>query len=602
MAISKDTIENIRARCDIVELIGSFVQLRRAGTHTFKGLCPFHQEKTPSFHVDGARQWYHCFGCGKGGDVFRFLMEKENLSFIDAVQMLASRTGVVIVDDTGDPGESRRRTGEREKLISVNERFSEFFRRHLRAHPDSPAARYLAGRGIPPEVAEHFKIGAAPDDWTAGLEYGRACGFSDAEMIAAGVVRRKEDTGRVFDQFRGRLVFTIDNEYGRSVGFSARSLEAKPLDGRKYINTGETPVFHKGHLLYALPLARAEMGRRNLAVLCEGQLDTIAFHRSGIECAVAPLGTAFTPEQAKILKRCTNRIVLAFDADGAGRKAVLRAAEILLPLSVELKVMRLPGGKDPDELFRAGGAGALRRALDEAVPWLDVLMEAMAERCDLTTPVGRGSAAAMAADYLKLVSNRVELEVYVDLVARRLQVSPEAVYAELSEVRQTGLRRKSFVPAAVPVRPAAAGTDLSRPVRLALLELVLNSFDAAREVAEALPPEELAGRDPVTAAINLALALAVNGEHDQLPRQLADLLAEHPDPEISRLLVGHVDYRNHEQRAAADLIREFRRVELLRQQRELTAALRDPALSGDRRLELLGELRILTHKLKEIIK
>ena len=373
--VSKDVIEEIRSRCDIVDLIGSFVPLKRSGTNTYKGLCPFHQEKTPSFHVDASRQMYHCFGCGKGGDVFRFYMDKENVGFSDALHMLASRVGVVIPENSGensDPAEGRRRADARERLYRVNEDFCCFFERTLLGNPDSPPTQYLIKRGIPRDVAEKFRIGAAPDAWTACLEYGLSLGYTEEELVASGIVRRKEETGRLFDHFKGRLTFAITNEQGRVVGFSARPLEAKPPAG-KYINTPESPVFKKGNLLYALPLARKMMVEKNMAILCEGQLDTIAFHRAGFECAVAPQGTGFTEGQARILKRYANRIFLAFDADSAGQKAILRAVELLLPLSMEIKVIRIPGGKDPDELFRNGGPDAVAAAVDDAIPWLDVL-------------------------------------------------------------------------------------------------------------------------------------------------------------------------------------------------------------------------------------
>ena len=410
--VSKDVIEEIRSRCDIVDLIGSFVPLKRSGTNTYKGLCPFHQEKTPSFHVDASRQMYHCFGCGKGGDVFRFYMDKENVGFSDALHMLASRVGVVIPENSGensDPAEGRRRADARERLYRVNEDFCCFFERTLLGNPDSPPTQYLIKRGIPRDVAEKFRIGAAPDAWTACLEYGLSLGYTEEELVISGIVRRKEETGRLFDHFKGRLTFAITNEQGRVVGFSARSLEAKPPAG-KYINTPESPVFKKGNLLYALPLARKMMVEKNMAILCEGQLDTIAFHRAGFECAVAPQGTGFTEGQARILKRYANRIFLAFDADSAGQKAILRAVELLLPLSMEIKVIRIPGGKDPDELFRNGGPDAVAAAVDDAIPWLDVLVASLPERYDMDSPAGRGRAAGEVAGYLLKITSQVELE------------------------------------------------------------------------------------------------------------------------------------------------------------------------------------------------
>ncbi len=591
MAISKTVIEDIRGRCDIVEVVGAFVQLKRSGAASFKGLCPFHSEKTPSFHVDSARQSYHCFGCGKGGDVFRFLMDKENVGFYDAVHMLASRAGVVIPEEAfdGDEEGARQRAGAKERLYRLNEAMAEFFCRRLADEPHSAAADYLRRRGIPDDVARRFRIGVAPDSWDEGLKFCRSRGFSDEEGIAAGVLRRSE-AGRVFDQFRNRLVFSIFNESGRCVGFSARSLEPKPQDGRKYINTPETAIFRKGSLLYALPLAREEMVKRKLAILCEGQMDVIAFHRAGFACAVAPLGTAFTPEQARILKRYTNHVALAFDADGAGAKAVLRAAEILLPLSMELRVIRIPGGKDPDELFASGGAGAVAAAVDGAVPWLEVVTGALAEKFDLSTPVGKGEAAAFVGGFLKLVDNRVELESYVREAAAFLRVSEEAIFAELADLRRRDRRKEEFRAAAAP-SPEYSAERHHSPAELTLLELAVNSEDAARFIGELLEPEELDEHDPVTAAINIAAAAALNGEHAEAVRRLGGLLEERPSPELSRALVSHTEYSDVI-RAVEDSVRELRAIRIRERRKKLMEQLR---LSGDpdERTRLLAEIQSL---------
>ena len=255
-AIPAEIIEEIRNRCDIVEIIGNVVQLKRSGNASYKGLCPFHQEKTPSFHVNASRQSFHCFGCGKGGDVFRFFMERDNLSFVDAVKMLAARTGVIIPETADhEPGDHR---SPRERLLEINAKMSDFFVRELKEHPASPIASYLQKRALPPEVVSLFKIGAAPDSWDAGVNFCRRCGFKDAELLDAGVARSSETHHRIYDFFRNRLIFTISDETGRPVGFSARSLEDKPKDGGKYINTAETAIFHKGKLLYALSESRRD--------------------------------------------------------------------------------------------------------------------------------------------------------------------------------------------------------------------------------------------------------------------------------------------------------------------------------------------------------
>lgn len=598
--VSKEIIEDIRSRCDIVELIGMFVQLRRAGTNTYKGLCPFHQEKTPSFHVDAARQTFHCFGCGKGGDVFRFFMEKENVGFVDALHMLASRVGVVIPENApgGDPGEGRRRAGERERLFQVNEAFAEFFHRVLVSNPASPAALYLQKRGIPPEVAEKFRIGACPDDWTACLNYGRSIGFTDAELVNSGIVSRKAETGRCYDHFKGRLTFTIENEQGRAVGFSARALEATPAGG-KYINTTETPIFKKGNLLYALPLARRMMSEKNMAIICEGQLDTIAFHRAGFACAVAPQGTSFTENQGRILRRYAGRIFLALDSDAAGQKAIRRDLEILLPMSFDIRVIRIPGGKDPDELFRNGGAEAVQQAVAGAVSWLQVLCDSLPERYDMSSPAGRGQAAAEVAEFLGKVTNQVELELYVREAATALGVSEDAFWAELRQVRRKlrgeEERRSRFAgqeqEAKLPVRPVE---ECYPSALLTLLALAVNYEEAARQIAELLPPEELSGESPPERAINLAVNAALNGEFDQAGSAISDMLLEHPSPAVSRLLVGDHQYADVS-RAVLDSVRELRRIRREEKRRTLTLRLRQAA-TAEERTAILGQLVELNRK------
>lgn len=543
MVIPDETIEEIRLRCDIVEVVGSYIPLRQAGGGSWKACCPFHQEKTPSFHVRSDKQVFHCFGCGKGGDVFRFVMEREGVSFPEAVRLLASRCGVIIPETTSS-GDGRRDAGAaantRDRLYQLQEEFARFFERNLKNSPGAPASRYLQARLIPPEVAARFRLGAAPDTWDGCLRHGRALGFSDDEMIAGGIVRRT-DAGRLYDFFRGRLTFAIWNEQGKVVGFSARSLEEHPQTA-KYVNTAETAIFKKGRLLYALPLARKPMQDARECILCEGQLDTIAMHRAGFEQTVAPQGTGFTADQAGILRRYVNRVSLAFDADQAGQKAVLGALALLLPLEFDVKIIRIQGGKDPDELLRDGGAEAVRSAVESAVPWTGYLAKSCAERYNLSSAAERGRAAGEFIELLRTVENPVLREFYSKDVAVLLNVSQDSILGELK-------RRRRYVSRSARSGGGTSGSDAAcrsetsgaaagrEQAELTLLEIALKYEHVARRLAELLPPERL-GKSLSAQALNAVLADTMNGEHSHASVAVASMLSGSPAPDISRILVS----------------------------------------------------------------
>lgn len=591
---NQDIIEEIRSRCDIADVIGAFVQLKRRGSNSFTGLCPFHQEKTPSFHVDGKWQRYHCFGCGKDGDVFRFVMEHDNISFPDAVQQLAQRCGVILPEQGDyDAGAARAHRDAKERIYKVNEEFSQFFVRFLRENPNSPAGIYLQKRGITREVAENFRIGAVPEERYFCLNYGRHLGFTEEDLVAAGICGRSEEYGRIYERFTGRLTFAIQNEYGRGVGFSARSLEAKPADGRKYVNTPETLVFKKGMLLYALPQARESIAKERKVILCEGQMDTIAMHRAGFTNAVAPLGTAFTPEQAKLIKRYADEVSIAFDSDGAGQKAFLRALEYILPLSLSMRMIRIPGGKDPDELYSNGGAEAVAAAVNSSVPWLEQFKLMLPSLYDMSTPVGRGQAAAFMASLFNLVKNAVELETYVREGAALLQVSEEALYGELSRLRNRDRRAgemRQSAPAGQPPPPQAQPRSPERSALLTLFALAAGSPDNAREISDLLPPEALEGYGVISEALNLLLAGASGGEPEsETAAALNALLTERNDSELGMVLLSPPVFSDPE-KALADTVNELLRITRRRRYTAVAAELRSCS-DPERRLELMKKLQ-----------
>ena len=592
-AIPDEIVEEIRSRVNIVDLLGSYVHLKRGGNGVYKALCPFHQEKTPSFTVNENRQNYHCFGCGKGGDIFRFVMERENVDFPNAVHLLASRCGVIIPERvTYEAGgrSGRERADERERLYRLCEDFTQFFEQSLFSPCGRQALDYLYGRGITDDVIRKFRIGYSPDEWDAAVKFGRSKGYTDNEMVVSGTVRRNEERRSLYDHFKGRLTFSIWNENGRVVGFSARTLE-KDAPVAKYVNTPETPVFKKGNLLYALPFARPEMRNMNMAILCEGQLDVIAMHRAGFPCAVAPQGTGFTVEQARILKRSTQKILLGFDSDNAGQKAIMRAIELILPLDMEIGVIRFPGGKDPDELFKNEGSQAIAEAVRNAENWLTFFAEAMRIKYDLNSVNGRSQAAAEYLNLIKLVDNVVTRELYLQHGAEMFNLSSQAMNAELAKIERFESRRQSGT--AVDEDKLEQQKKRSEfpanciAAMLHLLEIALNSADKAREMAELLPQELFDTAGIYGKALGMVINEALYGEHANCYKLLNEMLYEEHNSEISRLCVkdSEISEKNID-KITKDCILLLQQFFKKRKQQQLTDAMKresDPV----KRMELL---------------
>jgi DNA primase len=380
--VSQQTIEAIRQRCDIAEVVQSYVPLHRSGS-SLKACCPFHKEKTPSFHVNPARQIYHCFGCGAGGDVFRFVMEYEKADFMTAVRLLAQRAGVPIEIDEDE----RRETSNKERLLKVHEAAADYFQEMLAKDPGAADARaYLERRQLDGEAARRFRIGWSPDRYDAILDWGRANGFDEALLETAGLAVRN-DRG-LYDRFRKRVMFPICDEQGRVIGFSGRVLREEDSPA-KYVNSPETPLFRKSRVLYAIDKARRAIVEKRQAVLCEGQIDTLRCQLAGIENAVAAQGTAVTEEHARILKRYGDEVVVMLDADTAGQNAAIRSAQILMAAGLSVRLATLPPGEDPDSMILKEGISAVMRVLDNASSVVGFLLKIAGERGEMSNEAGR---------------------------------------------------------------------------------------------------------------------------------------------------------------------------------------------------------------------
>jgi DNA primase len=433
--LSDDQIAEIRARTDIAALIGEYVRLVRAGA-SFKGLCPFHNEKSPSFYVTPSKQFFHCFGCGASGDVITFVMKLEGRSFPETARLLAERGGVELPEeDSLDAQEHRRARQRRERLGSLMGAATDFYMRMLAEHPLGAMAQdELARRGVSPETARHFRLGYAPHGWDALATQLAKDGWSAAEAEELGLLVPRRARDGHYDRFRHRLVFPIADVHGTVIAFSGRLLatppgEKEPAEGEagaKYVNSPESPLYKKGETLFGLHEGRVAIRRQGVALLCEGNFDLVMLHQAGFDQAVAPMGTALTLAQAKLLRRFAERVVCVFDGDNAGRKAVRAAFPIFREAGVAAKVVTLPRGDDPDTFLRERGADAFRALVDNAPGIVEHLIEDAAEQAG-ADPQARAAGVASLGPMLAAIENEVERSLYVERVAQRFAIGDVGV-------------------------------------------------------------------------------------------------------------------------------------------------------------------------------
>jgi DNA primase len=529
-------IEEVKSHLDIVDVIGQYVPLKKVG-RTHKGLCPFHSEKTPSFVVSPDRQSWHCFGaCGTGGDVFSFVMRREGIDFAEALRTLAPRAGVTLQERPRDPEQDRAR----ERLYAANETAARFYHDLLLNDPTAkPALQYVRGRGIDEATADSFLLGYSPDSWDATRNHLKERGFSDAELLSAGLLVQGER--EPYDRFRNRLTFPIRDAKGRFVGIGARALDDSTP---KYLNTAQTAAFDKGALLYALDRAQEAIRDQGAAVLVEGYMDVIAAHQSGFTNVVATMGTSLTERQVRLLKRHTRSVILALDADAAGSEAALRGHEVVtealhkdgereaVPVvnwrgliryqdatAVDLKVAVLPEGRDPDEVIRSD-PDLWRELIASARPVLDYRFEAATARHELAEPRGRSEAVQELLPLLEPLADPVVRAHYLQRLSRMSLLKEE----ELSRM----LRRRNTRQAPESAGGAHALTDTRGDARpeeflLALLIQFPNLREAGLEVPETLfweaPSREVLSawrQSPEIDTVKASLGAELNGHFERL--------------------------------------------------------------------------------------
>ena len=442
-----DIVEQIKSNIDIVDVIGSYVPLKKAGSN-YKGLCPFHGEKTPSFNVSQDKQFYHCFGCGAHGDVIIFVQQMENLDFLDAVEKLADRAGLEFKRGSG----SKAQEEKRDRLYDLSRQAARHFYKNLR-DGDNPGIRYVVKRGISPETAKKFGIGYAKDQWQDMADFLEKQKLPREEGLETGLLSAGKN-GRVYDKFRNRVIFPIFNARDKVIGFGGRAIDDSTP---KYLNSPESEIFKKKDNLYGLNLAKSAIRKQNLALVVEGYMDVVSLVEAGIEIAVASLGTALTPEQAKLLKRYADTVVLSYDSDRAGQAATLRGIDILRDAGLKVKVLQIEGGKDPDEYIRKFGKKAFEERMDQAVSFMEYKVKTIGARYDLSTTEGGIGFLEEISGELRKVRSPVEQDAYIKSVAEMTRISESAIRRE---VEQGGAKDPP------PPPPPQPGESMEEPFRI----------------------------------------------------------------------------------------------------------------------------------------
>ena len=447
---TSESRERVRDAVDMIDLVGTRTELRRAGANRYQGLCPFHDERSPSFGIDPINKLYHCFGCGKGGDCFTFVEETEGLRFPEALQFLADRYNVELEVEAEDPQEAERRA-RRERLLELLERTATFYVRHLWESREAEGARrYLAERGLDEATLREFRVGYAPSAWDTVLLASRSAKFSNQEIVGAGLAVRGQDSGRIYDRFRRRITFPLCDARGRVLGFGARALGADQQP--KYLNSPEGEIYHKGRQLFAVDVARAAAAKAQTVIVAEGYMDVLMLHQAGIRNTVGIMGTAMTPEQVGELARLAPTVLLALDADAAGQEAMVRAERLARARKLAVRVVPLPVGSDPADIVHGQGAQAMSELVERAIPFVRFRVEKVLAAADTSSAEAKDAVIdelrpAFAPDALPPSALREDL---IREVAERLDLAPSMVSSWLAA--GAPLRRPQ--PTA-PVAPAA---------------------------------------------------------------------------------------------------------------------------------------------------
>jgi DNA primase len=585
-------LEQIRAASDIVDVIGAYIPLKKAGAN-FTALCPFHREKSPSFNVNSSRQIFHCFGCHKGGDVFTFVKEYENISFIEAVKRLADRAKIPLEMDQTGAGAATRML--KDTLLQIHEQITQRWQTALANDAGGQIARdYLAKRGVPAEAVKLFRIGYAPEAWDDTVNWAKSKGFDIADVEKAGLIIRKEGTDRFYDRFRGRLMFPICDEQGRVIGFSGRVLNGDEKTA-KYVNSPETPIFTKSRVFFGLDKSKRAILEAGFAIVCEGQLDLIACHMADVKNIVAPQGTAFTSEHARIIKRYVNEVVLCFDSDNAGQNAAVRSLDALLASGLAVRVAVVPAPHDPDSFIKANGGPAFAALIQGAKGFFEYYLDRLCGQNDLSSDRGRLVVLRAMGEALLKTGSAVTLDAFAQRTALRLGVAPEAVRAEFKKLGKPSLPRPvEAEPESSDEEPTAVEMPELTVAEGWLLRLLFKHEELIPWTVEQLAPEWIE-HPAVREIINWIFRAQTEGTW----RGVSALLDAFEDENIRQLITEFATADRPIPNPAiqlADVVTRLRNAHIEAHRAHLRQRIADPALDDAARAELLREdheLRVL---------
>ncbi|MEP6569016.1 MAG: DNA primase [Acidobacteriota bacterium] len=579
-------LDDLKRQADIVRVVQDYVQLKKKGAN-WMACCPFHKEKTPSFSVSPAKEIFYCFGCHRGGSVFNFVMEIERVSFPEAIKLVAEKSGVPLPKLVDDSRFEARRN-EAESVIELNKWALEWWEQQLESSVEARIARdYLQSREITNETCKTFRIGYAPDSWDALSIYLRQKGATQDQIERSGLVVKKEDGGS-YDRFRGRLIFPVMDIHGKPIAFGGRTLKAD--EGAKYLNSPETAAYVKGRNLFGLNLTRDEIRRAGFAILVEGFLDLVVPYQFGVRNVVASLGTALTPDQAKLVSRFARKVVVNYDGDNAGVQAAKKAIAILLAEDLEVKILVLPDGSDPDEFIRKSGVSEYQQQRGLAQPHIQFVIDQAVRDRKLSNPADKEAAIDDVLPYIRAVPSRIQKREYFDIAMDSLRIGDTTLRRELwhsirqgsSEAGRTG----QITIKRTPVKPTVAEERL--------LGVVFANDELRTAVLRMLQPEDY--EDLATAPLLRAL-LALEGENlaidfDSLSEKLGD------NPLISELLpmlmMSESLHASNENYTPEECVFTFR---LMKLQNRIDQ-LRDESMIAEREGDTERILRVSTEQTK----